>query len=76
MQRIKIQAIVVFVESKYILSKNITNAADEYIFIFLPIAKKKKNAIKKVILSLYKDNMQIKRKRDLSTFYKVNSLLL
>ena len=67
---------VIFMESKHILSKDMTNAVDKYFFTCLPIAKEEKNLIKKVVLSMYKDNMQIKRERDLSAFHKVNPSLL
>lgn len=53
-----------------------TNAADEYSFTCLLIAKGEKNAMEKVVSSMYKDNIQIRKERNLSTFYKVNSLLL
>lgn len=48
---------IVFVESKYILPKNIMNAINKYSFVYLFIAKGKKNIMKKPILSIYKDNM-------------------
>ena len=48
---------IVLVKSKYILPENMINAADEYSFAHLPIAKKEKNAIEKVVLLIYKDNM-------------------
>lgn len=58
MQKIEIQAMaVIFVESKHILSKDMTNTTDEYSFARLPIAKKEKNVTKKVISFIYKDNM-------------------
>lgn len=65
---------MIFIESKYILPKNITYAAKEYFFTLLSIVKKEKNAIKKIILSIYKDNIYIRRERDLSIFYKFNLL--
>ena len=67
---------VIFVKRKYILPKDITNAADEYFFACLPIAKGEKNASEKVVSSMYKDNIQIRREGDLSAFHKVNSPLL
>ena len=67
---------VVFVESKHILLKDMTNVADKYSFAYLPIAKREKNAMEKIVLSMYKDNMQMKRERDLSAFHKVNLPLL
>lgn len=66
----------VFVENKYILSKIIINAVDKYSFTYLPLAKREKNIIKKIVSFIYKDNMQIRKKRDLFIFYKVNLLLL
>lgn len=68
--------IIIFVESKYILLKDIINAVDKYFFAYLPMAKREKNIEKKIISSIYKDNMQIRRKKNLSTFYKFNLLLL
>lgn len=68
--------IVVFVESKYILLENIINTADEYSFVCLLMAKREKNITEKIVLSIYKDNIQIKREKDCSTFYKIDLLLL
>lgn len=62
-------------ESKYILPKDMTNSVDKYSFTNLLIAKKEKNAREKIVLLMYKNNMQIKKK-DLSTFHKANLLLL
>ncbi len=67
---------VVFVESKHILPKDIINAADEYSFARLLMAKGEKNATEKVISSMYKDNMQFKREEDLSGFHKIDPPLL
>lgn len=76
-QRIEIQSVaVVFMESKHFLPKNMTNTVDEYSFACLPMAKREKNTMEKIISSIYKDNMQIKREKDLSTFYKINLSLL
>ena len=66
---------IVFVEKKYILPKDMTNSIDKYSFTDLPMAKKEKNTREKVVLLMYKNNTQIK-KRDLSTFHKTNLLLL
>lgn len=47
MQRIEIQVvIVIFVESNYILPKNITNTVEEYSFTYLPMIKREKDVIK------------------------------
>lgn len=67
---------VVFVESKYILPEDMINTADEYSFTCLPMAKGEKNVMEKVVLSIYKNNIQIKSEGDLSTFYKVDPSLL
>lgn len=76
-QRIKILAVVViFVKSKHILPKYITNAVKDYFFACLPIAKGEKVAIEKIVSSIYKDNMQIRKEEDLSAFHKVNPPLL
>ena len=68
--------IVIFVENKYILPKDMTNAVDKYFFTHLPIAKEEKNVTKKVVLSIYKKNMQIRREKNLSAFYKIDLPLL
>ena len=52
------------------------NVIDEYFFSYLPMVKKEKNIMKQIILSMYKVNMRIRRKRDLSIFHKINLLLL
>lgn len=45
-KKIEIQAVaVVFVESKYCLHEDITNAIDKYFFTCLPMAKREKNAM-------------------------------
>ncbi len=68
---------IVFVESKHILPKDMTNAVDEYSFARLPMAKGEKNAMEEVVSSsMYKDNMQIRREGDLSAFHKVDPPLL
>ena len=64
--------VAVFVENKHIFLKNMTNVIDKYSFAYLPMAKGEKNIIKKIVLSMYKDNIQIKRKENLSTFHKVD----
>ncbi len=48
---------VAFVESKYILPKDMINAANKYSFTYLPMVKREKNATNKVVSSIYKDNM-------------------
>lgn len=63
-------------ESKHILLKDMTHAIEEYFFDCLLVAKEEKNVTKKIISSMYKDNMQIKKKGDLSAFHKVNLPLL
>ena len=67
---------VVFIESKYILSKNITNVAEKYFFAGLAVAKKYRNITEKIISSMYKNNIQIRKEEDLSIFYKVDLPLL
>lgn len=58
MQKIKILAIaVIFVESKYILFKNMIYTIKKYFFAYLLIIKKERDAIKKIVLSIYKDNI-------------------
>lgn len=48
---------IIFVEKKHILPKDMTHAIEKYFFACLPITKKEKNVIKKIILSIYKDNI-------------------
>ena len=76
-QRIEILAVaVVFVESKHILPEDMTNAVEDYFFARLPVAKGEKDATEKIVLSMYKDNMQIRKEGDLSAFHKVDPPLL
>lgn len=63
-------------ESKYILPKDKTYVIEKYSFTHLSIIKREKDAIEKIISSMYKDNMPIRKKGDLSTFHKINFLLL
>lgn len=44
-------------KSKHILLKDMTNAEYEYPFACLLVSKIEKNAIEKVILLIYKDNI-------------------
>ena len=67
---------MIFVESKHILPKDMTHAAEEYFFACLPIAKGEKNVTEKIISSMYKNNMQIKKEKDLFAFYKFDLPLL
>ncbi len=67
---------IVFVESKHILPEDMINAKDTYLFTCLPMAKGEKNVTEKVVSSIYKDNMQIRKRGDLSAFYKVDPPLL
>lgn len=48
----------------------------EYFFIYLPMAKGEKNVIEKIISSIYKDNMQIKKEKNLFAFHKFDLPLL
>lgn len=76
-RKIEIQAVaVVFVESKHILPKDMTYAAEKYFFARFPVAEGEKNATEKIVSSMYKDNMQIKSEGDLSAFHKVYLPLL
>lgn len=50
-------------KNKHILLEDIIYAIKKYFFTYLPIAKAEKNIIEKIILLIYKDNMQIKKKR-------------
>ena len=76
-QKIEIRAmLVVFVEIKHILPKDMTYTAEECSFAHVPVAKGEKNITKKIISSMYKDNMQIRKEGDLSTFHKVDLSLL
>lgn len=69
-QKIEIQKmIIIFIENKYILPKDIINAIDKYFFLYLFMVKGKKNIMEKVVLSIYKNNIQIRKNRDFFTFY-------
>lgn len=48
---------VIFMDSKYILPKNIIHIAEVYSFTYLLMVKKEKNAMKMIISSIYKDNI-------------------
>lgn len=52
------------------------NAVDKYFFTSLPRAKGEKNVIEKVVSSIYKGNIQIRRDENLSAFHKVDTLFL
>lgn len=67
---------IVFVKSKYILLKDRTYAVEEYFFACLPVAEGEKNITEKIILFIYKEDIEIRKERDLFAFYKVNLLLL
>ena len=61
---------VVFVESKHILPEDMTNAVEEYSFARLPVAKGEKDATEKIVSSMYKNNMQIRKKKIFLPFIK------
>ena len=61
---------------QHILPKDMTNLAQKYSFARLLMVKGEKNVMEKIISSMYKDNMQIRKERDLFAFYKVDLLLL
>ena len=67
---------VIFVKSKHILPKDMINAIDNYSFACLSVAKGEKDATEKIVSSMYKDNIQIRKEGDLSTFHKVDPPLL
>lgn len=48
---------VVFMENKYILPKDMINAVEDYFFAHLLVIKKEKDVTKKIVSSIYKDNM-------------------
>lgn len=68
--------VVIFVKNNHILLADITNATEEYFFTRLSMVKREKDIIENIILSMYKDNIQIRRKGDLLTFHKVDLPLL
>lgn len=77
MQKIEILlVVVVFIESKHILPEDMRNAVEDYFFARLPIAKEEKDVKEKIISSIYKDNIQIRKERDLSAFHKVDPSFL
>lgn len=51
--------IIVYMKNNHILLKNIIYTIEKSSFICLFIVKKKKDVIKKIILSIYNDNIQI-----------------
>ncbi len=53
-----------------------TNAVDKYFFAYLPIVKEEKNTTEKVVSSMYKNNIEIRKEGDFSVFHKVNLPLL
>lgn len=61
---------------KYCLFKDITNTIKDCLFYLFAIIKGEKDTIEKIVLSMYKNNMQIRKKRDLSAFRKINAPLL
>lgn len=61
---------IIFMKSKNILWKNIIYIVNQYYFIYLLIAKKKKNIIDKIDLTIYKNNIQIKKKENFFIFFK------
>lgn len=67
---------VIFMKSKYILPKNMTYTAKEFLFIYLLMAEKEKNISRKIILSMYNNNIEIRKKKYLFTFHKIDLLLL
>lgn len=67
---------VVFVKSKYILPNDMTHITEKYSFACLIMVKKEKNITEKTVSFIYKNNMQIKREKDLSTFPKIDPPLL
>lgn len=56
--------------------KDMKHAIENYFFACLPIAEGEKNTIEKIVSSMYKDNIQIRREKDLSIFHKVDLPLL
>lgn len=49
--------VVIFIESKHILPKNMTYTIKKYFFAHLLIVKEEKDIIEKIILSMFKDNI-------------------
>lgn len=49
---------------------------EKYFFPYLFMAKREKNIIKKIVSSIYKDTMQIRKKRDFFAFHKIDLSLL
>ena len=68
--------IIVFMEREHILPKDMTSVTKDYSFIHLPALKDDKTITKKIISSMYKDNIEIKKEKDLSAFHKVDLPLL
>lgn len=53
-----------------------TSTTDKFSFTYLLIAKGEKNIMEKVVSSIYENNIQIRKEKDLSVFHKVDPLLL
>lgn len=63
--------VVVFVNSKYILPKDITHAVEENFFACLPIVERGKNITEKIISSINQNKMQIRKKKIFLPFIKL-----
>lgn len=66
---------VIFVKHKHTLLKDKTNTRKNNFFDRLFITNRDNNTMGKIIFSIYKDNMQT-RKKNHSIFYNVNLSLL
>lgn len=66
---------VVVIKKQIYFAQKYNICHKKIVFCLFAYEKKRKNIIKKIILFIYKDNMQIKKK-DFSAFYKVNQLFL
>ena len=66
---------IVFVESKYVLLKEISEKLD-FADLNLAVAVNEKEELHAIILHLYKSNTQIHQERKLSLCYKVNPTML
>lgn len=56
-QKIEIQVVAIFVKSKHILSKDITNTVDKYSFAYFLMAKSVKNVMENIVSCICKDNI-------------------
>lgn len=68
--------VVVFMEKKHILPKDMTNAAAEVAFARQPVTPDNEPATRQIVKTMYEGNMQIRKEGGLSPFHHVDPPLL